>query len=332
MEEAEEWGETASQTRMNSRNPLDKYTNDDMKPVHYNHPTAALRNIDPDILGSWEAIQTGKLLAQPFGAYASKAENHNGLKALIFAAVVEITDTTNISVCAPRRKPNSPKNPTSFLIHNLTEKQRQTLLVRSVWSSTDITFRVLPFEPACPNFLFSIKGFTTGTEDTVKKAVESVWEDETTETFLNSICNQIPEKDRTIAAQTLRDFINSMWVTMLKTRLKGSFLAPTFQVYAIGGMINNDRTWCRLRSYFASRNYVVPLEDPGITTIPTADNECSICHGADHPRGLCPFQGIIGWNGPKGRDDEPLTDPITGKKIYGAQSTRNRNNARVDRA
>ncbi|KAI0282256.1 hypothetical protein BGY98DRAFT_1094321 [Russula aff. rugulosa BPL654] len=75
--EAEEWGENTMLNRTSTRNPLDKYTNHKMKEVHLISPMAALRYIDLEIVGSWENIKTGKLLAQPFGAYANKAENHN---------------------------------------------------------------------------------------------------------------------------------------------------------------------------------------------------------------------------------------------------------------
>jgi hypothetical protein len=323
---AEERGDTVIMNRTNFRDALDKYTNGEMEDVHYNHPMAALRNIDLNVIGSWEEIQSGKLLAQPFGPYASKVENHSALKALIFAAVVEITKAANVSVCAPRRSPTAERNPTSFLIHNLTEKQRQTLLTRRTWSSTSITFRVVPLEPKCPNFLFSIKGFTTQTTETVHNAVKEVWNDAATETFLNGICNQVPEKNRAEANKALYNFIQSMWVTMLDTRNRGNILAPTFRVYAIGETINEDNTWCQLRSYLATRDYMIPFEDPGLVMLPSA--ECSLCHGADHPRGLCPFPLIPGWNGPTRRDDPPLIDPTTGRRGNEFRSNRDRNRAR----
>ncbi|KAF8494912.1 hypothetical protein F5888DRAFT_1635838 [Russula emetica] len=328
MAEVEEEDESETMNRTSPWNPLTKYTEHEMRDVHYNHPMAALRNIDLDTIGKWEEIQSGKLLAQPFGMYATKVENHSTLKALIFAAVFEITNEADISVCAPRRSHTAERNPNSFLIHNLTEKQRQTLLIRGIWSSTGITFRVIPLEPACPNFLFSIKGFTTLNTPTVHKTVKEVWDDAATEAFLQGICNHIPEKDRTEANLALRSFIQSMWVTILETRNRGNTLAPTFRVYAIGGAINEDRTWCQLRSYLAARDYVIPFEDPGINIIPKT--ECSLCHGADHPRGLCQFPTIRGWNGPTCREDPPLIDPNTSKSSEPTFS-RDRNRARLGR-
>jgi hypothetical protein len=330
MAAAEERGETTVVNRRFSRNPLDKYTDAEMKDVHYNHPMAALKHTDHETISSWEAIQSGKLLAQPFRAYANKIENHSILKALIFAAVAEITDAVNISVCAPRRNPTAKKFPTSFLIHNLTEKQRQTLLARKgVWSSTDITFRVMPIEPACPDFLFYIKGFTNGTEKTVYNAVKEVWNDADTNDYMDHICNMVQENAKAHAALALHNFKNALRVKMLETRHKGGGLAPTFQVYASGAAINEDRTWCQLRSYLASREYSIPFEDPGTIVVPT--NECTICHGADHPRGLCPFTTINGWNGPRGREDPPLVDPRVGRRNNAPLANRDRYRARENR-
>jgi len=120
-----------------------------------------------------------------------------------------------------------------------------------------------------------------------------------------------------------------MSVKMLETRTKGGILAPTFQVYAIGGIINEDNTWCQLRSYLASRDYIIPFEDPGINALPITD--CSLCHGADHPRGLCPFPLTNGWNGPSRRQDPPLVDPRTGRQIAELPSNRGRNGGRASR-
>jgi hypothetical protein len=112
---------------------------------------------------------------------------------------------------------------------------------------------------------------------------------------------------------------------MIKTKNRGNIFAPTFQVYAIGAMINDNRTWCQLRSYLATRDYIIGFEDPGINVMPMI--ECSICHGADHPRGLCPFLSP-GWNGLTHKEDPPLIDPGTGRKIGGHELPANRDRYR----
>jgi hypothetical protein len=83
------------------------------------------------------------------------------------------------------------------------------LLHLSVWSSTNITFRIIPIEPACPDFLFTIKDLTT-TEEEVLKAVREAWHDTATNTFLDAMCSQVPHEARHQAEQSLLHFIDSM--------------------------------------------------------------------------------------------------------------------------
>ena len=221
-------------------------------------------------------MPNGKLLAQPFGGYAADPQNHGTLRSLIFGAVIEITKAREITVYAPQQSRSSKRMLRTFLIYNLTEKQRQTLLQRGIWSSTKITFRVLPLEPACPDYLFTIKGLTLTTKE-VHNAVDEVWHDSATIAFLDATCSQVPEENRHQTAQAIMEFINSMRITKLDTKDRGNTPAPSFRVYTSGDTISDDSTWCRLQNYFMSREYKIKFQDPGTNTIPR--QPCSLCHG-----------------------------------------------------
>ena len=300
--EAEERGGPLGNSRSNSRSPLDKYTkapSEGMPPIHYAHPTAILDHLVVNLVGDWEMLLKGKLLAQPFGPDSRNAEKHPHLKALLFAAIVEITNSTDVSVCAPRAKANSYRTPFSFLIYNIMEQQVQTLK-RRVWSSTAISFSVSTLNPSCPNYLFSIKGLTTMNDAEVRGTVSDVWQDLASLTFLHTITQTFPEDVREQKAHILQQFTHSLTVTRLDTKLRGNTIAPIFHIYAEGALIDNDNTWTQIRSYYASRTYSPQAQDPGVTVV--APFRCGICHAADHPRGLCPFPSVDGWNGPKRRE------------------------------
>jgi hypothetical protein len=111
-------------------------------------------------------------------------------------------------------------------------------------------------------------------------------------------------------------------VTLLQTKKTGNILAPTYQVYASGAAINDDKTWCQLRAFLASREYTPPLENPGRNIIP--NTECGICYSVDHMRGLCPFPEIPNWKGPRGKYDPPLIELMGGKRNNEPMSNRNR--------
>ena len=304
---ANQRGDTNSDIRSDPRDPLEQYTKGEMPQVHLAHPTAALSDIELDTIGEWEALPGSKLLAQAFGGYAANPKTHGTLWTLIFGAVLDITKSNTAAVCAPQQSQTSTKTPISFLIYKLTETQKQMLLHRRVWSSTMITFRVLPIEPACPDFLFQIKDLTTLATQEVYQAIHEVWHDETTGAFLDTICNEIPDESRDEAERTLLSFINSMWTTILDTRHRGNIPAPTFCIYASGDIIGDNETWCRLRNYFTAREYKIKFQDPGNNKIP--QRTCSICQGVDHPRGLCPFPAVKNWNGPTRNEDPSLEEP-----------------------
>jgi hypothetical protein len=136
----------------------------------------------------------------------------------------------------------------------------------------------------------------------VLKAVNEVWCDQASLTFLQLICHGLPENLKEQAFTTLQQFVNSLRINKLNTKLRGNTLAPTFNIYANSSLISNDTTWSKIRAFYASRTYALQTQDPGVTVI--APFRCSICHAADHPRGLCPFPLIDGWNGLKRRDPQ----------------------------
>ena len=67
MDRLADLGETKVPNKASSWDPLSKYTDIEMPKVHYTHPMEVLSNINLDLIGEWEDLPDGKLLAQPFG-------------------------------------------------------------------------------------------------------------------------------------------------------------------------------------------------------------------------------------------------------------------------
>ena len=59
-----------------TRSSLDKYIQMDMLLIHYAHPTATLDHLDVNLVGDWENLPKGKLLAQPFDLDATTISKH----------------------------------------------------------------------------------------------------------------------------------------------------------------------------------------------------------------------------------------------------------------
>jgi hypothetical protein len=133
-------------------------------------------------------------------------------------------------------------------------------------------------------------------ESDVYEIVQMVWRNEESTTFLTSLVESFPLSDRRKVASSLQNFIDSMYVERLDVKERGDTLCPRFNILTDSSIVCDDRTWARTRSFLSKRTYAHDLIGHGIT-----DNtpfNCTLCHGINHPRGLCPFPDIEGWNGP----------------------------------
>jgi hypothetical protein len=152
-------------------------------------------------------------------------------------------------------------------------------------------------EPSCPDFLFIIQGFTTLKDEDIVTTVKETWNDETTNNFILSLLDEAPPSARGALKTALTAFIDSIWITRLDIRTKGNCLNPEFRVYAKGELIQDTKTWVRVRRFLANCTYINDEHGQGTTS--TTAHLCNLCHGRDHPKGLCPFPLIEGWLGPK---------------------------------
>jgi hypothetical protein len=292
-------GDPDSATRGAARSPLDKFTNAIMPEIQDAYPTAVFNGIDLDCLDKWVQYKGFKLLAIPFENDARALEKHDNIRAKIFAAAAEITQSREVGVAAPlpsQEANNTKAVPTAFLIYNLTSENHDLLLARKVWSSIAVTFRVTPLDLPCPNFMFTIKGFTEFANENVQEMVQKVWLDNDLTRGTADIITEIPIDERTTTLVAVHSFLRSVWIERLNTKDSGDSANPRYNVYANGALISKDDLWMKLRRYLANRSYFLYLQGKGTTEI--SPYTCGICHGVDHPRGLCPFPKIEGWNGP----------------------------------
>jgi hypothetical protein len=291
-------------SRNQTRDPLDKYTKALMPTIQDSHPAALYNHIDLDTISKWLNLPRGKLLATPFDTEVTFIKLHENIRNRILAAVAEITASKSVGVVSPAPSEEALRTkryPSSFLVYNLSETHRQILLKRKVWSSTNITFRLSPLEPANPDFLFAITGIAILDDESIKTAVKNTWNDHTTTTYLESIALKTSdaEIDRENIRLMFHNFLDSMWITSLEIRTTGNALEPYFNIYAKGNLIRGTNTWSDLRRHLADCTYSDPTQGQGATTL--TPFHCAACHAVDHPRGMCPFPSVEGWNGPKWR-------------------------------
>jgi hypothetical protein len=273
-----------------------------MPKVHDAHPTAALDLVDIKALDEWDKLPHGKLVAIPFDNVLARLPNKQSeISGGILAAATEITQSQEIGIAVPRpndKAKRSNRTLATFLIYNLSGMQYQTLIQQEVWSSVDTTFQVTPPTPSLPNFLFSISGLSTMDVTFVCSVVKGVWFDEQSQDFLHQLQPPVIEETDKFR-DNIQELLNSVEVKRIDIKEAGNILSPRFNILVNSDLIPDHKTWAQVRNYLANRTYDTPVQGQGTTHITEFD--CGICHGVDHPRGLCPFPAIPGWNGPQWR-------------------------------
>jgi hypothetical protein len=122
---------------------LDKFTKGPMPQVQDAHPTSIFQHLDLNLIGNWEDLQCGKLIALPFDNEVRSSSAHKDIKGRIMATVAEITKSQGVGVATPHASEEAAKakwSPIAFLVYNLTTDQANILLEHRTWSSPSMTF------------------------------------------------------------------------------------------------------------------------------------------------------------------------------------------------
>ena len=305
---------------LEQKDPLDKYSKEITKAVHDPYPGAVYAQIKQEIINEWGTMEGETLLAVPFGDDVESPDQHKETCNHVFDAVGEITQSSTYGIASPiteeelralqakqhnqnagqKRKRNEEHVPGTFLIHSLSQVHFQILLQQTVWASRNITFRIICPEMTCPTFLFAIKGLRTNNVNLVKDCISETWNDETTTQFIHDRITVMDEAERDNAMRSVQLFKASMWVERLATKGQGGLQRPTFNVHANGDYINDSNAWLNIRLHLAGRSYHSSKFGHGQNLV--TPNHCGLCHGADHPQGLCPFPEIDSWLSPNDTD------------------------------
>jgi hypothetical protein len=263
--------------------------------VHDAHPAAAYNNIDKSITLAWDSFPNYKLIAIPFGFEARIHMKHG--------AIAKITDSQRIGVSAPaledRIIKTHSRTPYAFLVHGLTKEQYQVILKQRIWVSIDITFRIMTTKPSPPDLLFSITELSSLNTEGVYDMVLSIWSRETTLDLIRDTIQTFPQDPTTVV--NYKSFLASLKIECITIKEKGGRINPIYNTYADNRYFRNHSLWSKIRTLLAGLRYGSAMLGSGF--IKVALFHCNICHGADHPRGLCPFPKIQGWKGPLGLRD-----------------------------
>jgi hypothetical protein len=88
-----------------------------------------------------------------------------------------------------------------------------------------------------------------------------------------------------------QEIISTLRIAIIHICSPGGIPRPIANLY-IQWPFNNDEAWSKLTAAVAKTNYQDSLLSSGLYH---PGWTCTICHGADHPSGLCPLPLVPGW-------------------------------------
>ena len=289
---------TRSPGHFPARDPLNKYTARPLPKVQDASLTSIFELIDLDCISEWETITGEKLLAIPFNNGGGTLDWQSVTAERILTAVAEITKVQEVDIAMPKANETAKKarcSPSTFLIHGLQKEQADTLLECRIWSLQAITFQATCFAPNCPDYLFTLKGFVTLTIRNIYPIVKQVWDSEEARNYIETLVNAITPTQRGEVEVEICSLLASMNILCLDTKEAGNTLTPQFNVYADSSKMSLNEVWTRLRTHYANRTFSSTMLGLGI--VEQSPFSCTLCHGVDHPWGLCPFPDTPDWNG-----------------------------------
>ncbi|KAI0054453.1 hypothetical protein BV25DRAFT_1922664 [Artomyces pyxidatus] len=148
-----------------------------------------------------------------------------------------------------------------------------------------------------PRFLAAFEGFTT--DHTHPDANDMLAEDIRTllrqADIARVIVQLMQSRDPALTPDVSLDrALASLYVRHMTTHAPGGAPHIAWRIY-LAHPVAQFTDWSPFAQHLQAGTLYTGLNGTG-TAVPF--RSCNGCHGADHPRGLCPFATIPGWNGP----------------------------------
>ena len=281
------------------KDPLDKYMKGELPKVYTAYPATPFFFVEPKTILEWDTFPANKLIALPFSLKARQQFRHNNICARLLAAVVKITKAQQVGVATPgpedRMIQERCETPIAFLIHSLTRTQYQTLMHQKIWVSFNITFRVVSMKPTSPDYLFTLQDLGLVDMDAIRLMILSKWNEDHIQATLEEFAQAAQAKAGMPTNPDIPAFLETVWIKRFDV-IKNDIIHPMFNVYAEGALIQDGEIWSDIRDELAKLTY--EAAETGRANLVIAPYDCGICHGADHPRGLCVFPMLPEWKGP----------------------------------
>ncbi|KAF8636174.1 hypothetical protein AX17_003734 [Amanita inopinata Kibby_2008] len=266
--------------------------------VHGLDAVEILRYVSQVSRNNWASVPSNKILVylandKPVYNTDERMERIRAFLNAIFPSHPSIT----IDCPVPRKKMmraliHKPVFP--YLIAGLTDRQKDILLSRRVWSTKTISFFAIPFKPPVSSYALTLAGiFLNPPHEHVNTVAADVRETLSAsrrvryfiEGCNDNIDNAIEDKFSFILDSIS---VRGQWLYLNKQ------LSAIFFVYIHPPtkLSSYHRRWLAMLRRI---RYVTSF---GIGEHVMNEWKCNVCKGFDHPTGLCRYPSLPGWNPP----------------------------------
>lgn len=263
---------------------------------HLSDPLALFKNMDKTQRKKWFGHAGPIAAIQVWGERANG--NESTLQDLTTALLTALgKETPSFRISTPIRENSQAPCPPSYCLSQITPGDFYKLTDQTCWSfrSPRITFFITPFTWATPKFICALQGISAPHLPSLRTTIINTIIEEAGPA-IQMIAEQNRPEGAIIPPDYAAQIANTVELALLPTSAPGGHNEPKVCLY-INSPTDNMAQWVAFRDRIAGLTFDVGLDGEG-TKWDYAP--CSGCYGADHPRGLCPYRVIPGWNGKRG--------------------------------
>ncbi|KAI0047076.1 hypothetical protein FA95DRAFT_1572785 [Auriscalpium vulgare] len=294
--------------------------------IHQLYPAQAWEGVRSSQVEAWLDSPDGEaLLLRTFGTSAHLANNQQLTVKNIGKVLTAYMGITNPQIFPPIPSDaarTTGRLPKVFLLRGLSADDAAAILAGYVFSTPLVTFQALSLEPQIPQFLLAIGGFLdTATETDVLATVIETWNKPTTLTFLADLMDETMTTEKPLTVTQLHPFLSSIEATLVPIKASENHPTHRFSIIAKRMTLVDDDHWFKIVAHFKSLLYPSNFHGTGRAV---RSLFCPLCNGCDHPRGLCGFPDLAGWNGEGHDAPQPPPNPGHGDDQNNDRRRRNR--------
>ncbi|KAI0044501.1 hypothetical protein FA95DRAFT_1574436 [Auriscalpium vulgare] len=289
---------TANLPELGAADPL-ALTSPPFPLIHQLYPAQAWEGVLHTQVEAWLTSAEGEsLLLRTFATTAHLTNNQQLTVGNIGRVLTAYIGVTNPKVFPPIPSETARATnrlPKVFLVQGLTAEEAAAILAGNVFSTPLVTFQALPLEPQIPHLILALAGFLdTATEADVLATVIETWNKPHTLGFLDDLMESTMTTEKPLTVTQLHPYLSSIDAVLVPTKAAEGHPTPRFSIVAKRLTLVDDEHWFQLVAHFKSLSYPSNFHGTGRATNPMF---CPLCNGCDHPRGLCGFPNLTGWNG-----------------------------------